>query len=245
MASFGIGVSERLMPSAARWHQFLDVIAESLRFGLIAQVQTFNAGPPATVDVLACVKELAMWNQNAGQDGQPVQIQTKPVKLPLLTGVPVMLLGAGGWTATFPIQQGDECVVLFMDTAFDSWLQAGGTDNNPISQRRHSLSDGIAIFGIRNNKRGLSSYSTSSMQIRSDDGSVAVDLTSNQITMTAPNVQINASSTATIQADTINIEGSSAVNITGNSQTKIENRVFLQHLHSGVATGAGSSGPVE
>jgi hypothetical protein len=239
--TFGPGIAERLLPSIERLYELVDTASQMLRVALPAVVQSFNAGPPATVTVQPAVQELARWNQ--GSVDQP-NIQTKAVSLPVLADVPVLMPSAGGWSVTFPIQPGDECLLVFSDTALDSWFQSGGTSNYPISTRRHSLSDAIAVFGLRSQPRGLQNYSSGSCQVRNDAANVILDLAPNQITLTAPNISINASQAVSIQAQTITISGSQGVTITGNQQTKIEGKTFLTHLHTGVQSGGSDTGPV-
>lgn len=49
---------------------------------------------------------------------------------------------------TYPIQKGDECVLLFSDREIESWFING--DVNPESYpRMHDLTDAVALFGIR------------------------------------------------------------------------------------------------
>ena len=70
---------------------------------------------------------------------------------PLLINVPVVRTGFKDAVVSFPINQGDECLVIFSDVSFDYWWMNGGI-NNPVEQRRHDLSDGFAILGINNLK---------------------------------------------------------------------------------------------
>lgn len=49
---------------------------------------------------------------------------------------------------TFPINAGDECILLFSDREIESWFING--EVNPIAYpRMHDLTDAVAIFGIR------------------------------------------------------------------------------------------------
>lgn len=203
---------------------------QSLRVALPGVVQSFDPGPPATVSVLIATKELVM--QNVSSTG--ITLQTQAIAIPLLTDVPILIPNAGGFSLTFPIQQGDECLVAFTDTPLDAWFQSGGTDNNPMSQRRHSLSDGVAIFGVRSTPRGIQDYSTDSVQLRTDDGTVVVELTSNTINVNAPTVNVNA--------ENVTVTGSSSVTL--GESTTIDGRLFLNHLHRGVTSGPSDSGPV-
>lgn len=49
---------------------------------------------------------------------------------------------------TFPLKQGDECILLFSDREIESWFVNG--DVNPEGYTRmHDLTDAVAIVGIR------------------------------------------------------------------------------------------------
>lgn len=81
------------------------------------------------------------------------------VDYPLLLDCPVVILGGGDCTLTFPIEAGDECLVLFNDRDIDNWFKSGAT--GPVaSNRLHSMSDGIALVGIRSLRRSLPDYDT-------------------------------------------------------------------------------------
>lgn len=69
------------------------------------------------------------------------------VSYPLLADVPVFVLQGGGAWMELPIAEGDPCLVLFSDRDIDNWWTSGN-ETTPNTQRRHSLSDGIALVGI-------------------------------------------------------------------------------------------------
>jgi hypothetical protein len=225
--SFGATLQERLGQSVSRMNVLRTEIKQSIRVAVPAIVQSFNPGPPAT-----CVLQIAL--KEYFQKSDPTGVLnpiTVLADLPPLHDCPVKLPTGGGWSITFPIQPGDECMAVFSDAALDAWLQSGGYNNAPISQRRHSLSDAIADFGLRSTPRGIANYSTESMQLRSDDGTVVIDLALDQITITAPNVVVNATAQASIIAPTVTL-GSDALN-----------RSFLSHTHTS-ATAGSPTGPV-
>lgn len=92
------------------------------------------------------------------------------VELPLLVDVPVEFPAGGGFTLTFPVKPGDECVVEFQARCIDGWWQAGGIQK-PLEKRMHDLSDGICRVGLRSQARMLApAPDTESVQLRSDDG---------------------------------------------------------------------------
>ena len=65
-------------------------------------------------------------------------------QIPLLLNVPVVFPGNSFFHLKFPIMPGDECLVVFSDLSIDNfWLN--GNVQNPVENRRHDLSDGIAI----------------------------------------------------------------------------------------------------
>ena len=64
--------------------------------------------------------------------------------LPLLLNVPVVFPSNSKYAVTFPLEKGDECLVLFSDLSIDNFWEKGNVQN-PIEDRRHDLSDGIAI----------------------------------------------------------------------------------------------------
>lgn len=90
------------------------------------------------VDVQPTIRE-----RYIGQDGA-----IQYVAYPLLINVPVVFPSAGDYIISLPISKGDECLVIFSDLAIDNWWLYGNVQN-PIEQRRHDLSDGMAIFGIK------------------------------------------------------------------------------------------------
>jgi hypothetical protein len=70
------------------------------------------------------------------------------VSVPVVTNVPVVWPGAGGFRLTFPIAAGDIVLLVFSDRSLDVWLAKGG-EVDPADPRRHALSDAVAIPGIR------------------------------------------------------------------------------------------------
>ena len=76
---------------------------------------------------------------------------------------------------TYPIQKGDECVLLFADREIESWYINGNV--NPIAyQRMHDFTDAVALFGIRSLPKMIQAltdclhlfYGTSDIQIKNN-----------------------------------------------------------------------------
>jgi phage baseplate assembly protein gpV len=128
------------------------------------------------------------------------------VTLPLLVDCPVFFPAGGGCTLTFPIAKGDECLVVFSSRCIDAWWQSGGIQQQ-AALRMHDLSDGFAFVGVRSLARPLPAVSTTTVQLRSDDGIAffelhptthAVNINASLVTING-NVQINGNTTHTGQ----------------------------------------------
>lgn len=160
------------------------------------------------------------------------QGRTSWVNLPVLINVPLINLAGGNFAITCPIQPGDECLVIFQDRCLDGWWQSGGVQNQ-ARLRTHDLSDGIAIVGPRSVPRAIPNVSTSSLQIRTIDGSAYFEL--------APGGVVNI-----VAPGGINITG--PVQINGNLAVSGEGTFgptaipMTQHLHVGVQSGPANTG---
>lgn len=102
------------------------------------------------------------------------------VTLPLLLDCPVHFPSGGGFTLTFPLAAGDEVLVHLAERCIDAWWQSGGVQ--PQAEfRMHDLSDGFVIPKVWSKPRALSGVSTTTTQLRSDDGSTYVEVAGGQI----------------------------------------------------------------
>lgn len=255
--NFGLTLNQRLATSVSRFAQQATMISQNMRVSVPAVVRKFSPGPPATVEVTIAIYEKVQWNVNGPSGPINLQVQnmtpgSKQLGEAVIQDVPVLIPGGGGWSLTFPIKEGDECLLVFSDLEIDSWLANGGTENYTLSSRRHDLSDAIAIFGLRSKPRSVVDYSTTSTQLRNDARTVIIDLSDTKITVSAQtvdvianNVNILAADTVATKANTVTINAASTVAInTVAGTTTIEGKNFLLHTHIGVQTGGGKSGPV-
>ena len=88
---------------------------------------------------------------------------------------------------TCPINQGDECIVLFSDREIESWFINGGV--NPLGyQRMHDLTDAVAIFGIRSLPKMISILSDC---LNLFFGTSNIALSSDHININADTVQVS------------------------------------------------------
>ena len=108
---------------------------------------------------------------------------TTPV--PVLENVPVIFPRAGGASLTFPVAEGDTCLLLFMERSIDNWLMTGG-QVDPNDPRKFDLSDAVALMGLSpfsqnslsdNNDDLLLTYNGSSFRIKKN-GDVVIETSS-------------------------------------------------------------------
>ena len=77
---------------------------------------------------------------------RPGSRRQKP--LPVLKDVPVFL--PRGLESQCTVSPGDACLVIFSDYPLDAWLT--GDETAPTPDRRHDLSDAVALVGFRISK---------------------------------------------------------------------------------------------
>ncbi len=70
-----------------------------------------------------------------------------PERLPVVTDVPVIFPGCGTVRVKFPVTVGDTVLLIFASGSLDRWLSKGG-EVDPEDDRKHSLTDAIAIPGL-------------------------------------------------------------------------------------------------
>jgi hypothetical protein len=144
------------------------------------------------------------------------------VNLPILADVPICFPSAGGFTLTLPIVSGDEVLIIFSSRCIDGWWSLGGIQV-PMEMRMHDLSDGFAIPGPRSLPNVIPNISTTTAQLRNNAGTVYVEVT---------NTGINLMGNLHIQGNIV-----ASGEVTGNGIA------LSTHIHSGVQTGGGDSGP--
>lgn len=156
------------------------------------------------------------------------------VTLPLLVDCPVQFPSGGNSTLTFPVRRGDECLVVFADGAIDAWWQSGGVGEK-VSVRMHDLSDGFALLGFRSQPRVLANVSTTSAQLRSDDGATFIDLNP-----TAGTLKLVAPGGLEIDAPTVKVNASASVEV-NSPQSTFDGALTVKGLFSFLAGLVGST----
>ncbi|HBH9535392.1 TPA: phage baseplate assembly protein V [Escherichia coli] len=203
-------------------------------------------------DAVTCTVEVAL--RGIVGDGST---ELKP-----LVDVPVIFPRGGGCTLTFPVKEGDECLLLFADRCIDFWWQSGGVQET-VDPRQHDLSDAFAIVGPQSQARKISGISTSAAQLRTDDGAAFVEVAAgHNITIKTPGqLTATAEGGTTITSPTITLNGNVTINgnlsqgmgesggtatmlgpVTVTNDVTASGISVATHKHGGVQTGGGTTG---
>lgn len=155
--------------------------------------------------------------------------KTQNVNLPLLADVPIVFPSAGGFIITFPIEAGDEVLVVFASRCIDSWWQSGGI-GRPMEARMHDLSDGFAIPGPRSQPKVVENVSPTAVQIRNDAGTSYIE--------------IEADGKIKMKSTEVTIEGNLKVTGTVQGNTATVPVGLTTHTHTSSSPGNPTSGPI-
>ena len=117
---------------------------------------------------------------------------------PILTGVPFVVLRGGKSFISLPIDAGDECVLLFNDNELDGWYVSGQSVPDDYD-RKHDLSDAVAIVGVGSLVNLIKSYTDFVELHYSDTSKITIGETitvDNPMTTFTGNVNVAQSITA-------------------------------------------------
>lgn len=193
-------------------------------------------------------------------------------EIPLLVDCPVIFPNGGGFTLSFPVVVGDECLVIFSSRCIDSWWQLGASSGPQVQAelRMHDLSDGFALMGPRSQPRVLSpAASTDGIELRSDDrtsyiklddagnlqaevpGNASVDAGGDVYVTAGTDLVATASGEAQVTAPTIKLTGNVTVTgtlaVVGNASvsgalTNAGTNIGKTHIHTGGTLPGGFTG---
>lgn len=220
--------------------------SEQLRVALPGIIQSFDP------DTVTAVVQPAIRYVERDNDGNK---STKDY--PLLVDVPVVFPRGGGCTLTFPVKEGDECLVIFADRCIDFWWQSGGVQE-PVDGRMHDLSDAFCIVGPQSQAKKIGGISTTGAQLRTDDGSAFIEVaaggditatTAGSATINAPEIVLNGN--VTINGNLSQGMGERGGAATMHGPVTVTNDVtaggksLMTHMHGGVEHGNDSTGGPE
>ncbi len=186
-------------------------------------VEFFPKDQTATVQI--CAETLFSTAENLA--GHKVR---KPIE-----GVPVHVVGGGGWHMTHPIKTGDTCIISFSQVGYDHWLvedkDIAGTLAGlpkPHLLRQFSEDDGFVTVGFNTIPRAIAEYSPTDSEWRNADAKQAIRLKEDlsividstvSLTINAPEVTVNCE-TAKIKAETSVTLETPDTFVTGNLDVK-------------------------
>lgn len=226
--------------------QLAQAIMSAMRVSIPGIIQSFDP------DAVTAVVQPAIKGVEHDTSGAEIS-----VNLPLLVDVPVVFPRGGGCTLTFPVKEGDECLVIFADRCIDFWWQSGGIQE-PVDGRMHDLSDAFCIVGPQSQAKKISSISTTAAQLRTDDGSAFIELaaggditatTAGNATINAPEIILNGN--VTINGNLSQGMGDGGGTATMRGPVTVTNDVtaggksLMTHTHGGVEHGNDSTGEPE
>lgn len=135
---------------------------------------------------------------------------------PLISGVPVSFICGANFSIQIPVEEGDDCIVLFCDGDLDNWVEGKGYVP-AFSQDRHGLNGAVALLGIKNILTKVDNYITSGIRIKYKNSEI----------------ELNDSG--------IVINGNVTVNGTITSVGTLGSVELSTHTHKGVQNGGGST----
>lgn len=161
--------SDNLATLAQNIKQGVENRLKDLHTAMPGIIQSFNS-EEQTVTVQPAIKRIFKTLQN------DIEILV-PSDLPILINVPINYPRGGGYSLTFPISQGDECLLVFSERSIDNWHINGGV-KRPLAKRFHSLSDATAIVGLSSIPNKIPNYNSSDAQLKKDNGECSLSLKS-------------------------------------------------------------------
>lgn len=154
---------------------------------------------------------------NTGDSNEEILV---PADLPILIKVPCIFPQGGGFSLTFPIAPGDECLLIIAERSIDNWHEFGGTQE-PQAWRMHSLSDATAIVGINSKPKKIQNFDPNNVQLRDADATTNVTIKpGNLIDINAP-VKLTVTAPDTDWVGDINHTGDLTTSGTIKGQTDV------------------------
>lgn len=153
-----------------------------------------------------------------------------------LTCCPVKFPKGAGLGCTFPLQQGDEVILIFASRCIDAWWQQGGIQVQ-AELRMHDLGDGFVVPGVWSQPNTPANLPTDSIRLGKLDGSAYLEVTSGGV------VNIKAPGGFNVDGNT-DIDGNVDITgqTTGSEEGTFNNIPVSSHLHPGVVSGGANTG---
>jgi len=140
----------------------------------------------------------------------------KAKSYPVIIDAPVIFLGGGSASLTFPVESGDECSVLFNDRDIDNWWN-GSNNSSPATPRLHSFSDALVLIGPRSRANVIQNFDSSAACLRNKTTSLKVYDDHVVATVGAATVTVKANEVA------VDLGGGVTMNLNAQGKFKVTN----------------------
>ena len=210
----------------------VDTLASVIKKGVDNRLKELHTALPGFIESFDAVKQTAS-----------VQLATKRIfitdngdtetstaeAVPVLINVPVIFPRGGGFSFTFPIGKGDECLVVFSERSIDDWHKFGKV-RTPEARRFHSLSDGMCFVGLSSEPNKIPNFDTANVEMKKDDGSVSIKLQADgEVTVKATKVTFDTA--LAVFTDEIEVTNEATIN----------GIKFTEHFHDQANDSGGST----
>lgn len=164
-------IQQNLIPNEPELKDLFDLWRKEILLDFnchhIGTIQSFNASNQTASVTINYKQTNFNFNETTGIY-DPVLMD-----YPILAEAPVLVLGGGSGSLTFPIRVGDECLILFNDRDLDNWF-VGGTGSPNGTARLHSYADAIVLVGLRSLPNSLASYDSTRVVIQNGTTSIGL-----------------------------------------------------------------------
>lgn len=179
---------------------------EAIAAAIEAELYNLHTGLPAKVlrfdpSTQSCVVQPLIKRQAINDDEMIEQVAIPPIY-----NVPVIYPAGGGWSITWPLAVEDIVYLAFAQRSLDTFLETPpGTPAAPmqpsdlVDTRKHSLTDAIAIPGLRPRVGAIAGISLTDLRIANTEGTVSIVLGADAVNITAPVVNVNSGGAAASQ----------------------------------------------
>lgn len=183
-----------------------------IKNAMYANSKRMHTSMPATIVSFDPVTQLA----NVQPAIKTLLTNGESIELPPIIKVPISTLKSSQFCITLPVNQGDECLLVFCEKSLDKWKK-DGAGFEAMHSRSHSLSDAIAFCSIYSQPNVIQNYDNENLCIRTLDSDISIKLNNDK------SLQIKANNdTITLSNNNINIESSESIKLNVNNGSSIE-----------------------
>lgn len=178
------------------------------------------------------------------------KVGNKLINLPVLSSVPVRFPKSKAFSISFPLVEGDEVALYFIERSIDNWLEQGGIQS-PNDTRKFDLSDAYAVPVLYSQQNKITDFDPDNMVIKSNNGNAKITLKADGTILMETTGNTEITSAKTIINNNMDIVGD--LDVTGKiTAPTIEASTSLiagtaevnDHVHGGVTVGGANTAPL-